>query len=331
MAYQYEYFSERRMVLINPLLNKGWHMYYGFDMGGTKIELGIFDADLQRIWHKRVATPKQDYSQLLQVFTELTHEADVFCGTQGSVGIGIPGLPNDDGTLFTANVPAAMGKPLQADLCRILEREVRIDNDANCFALSEAWDPEFQAYPSVLGIILGTGVGGGIILNGQVVTGRNHIAGEFGHFRLPLDTLDVLGADIPRVTCGCGQRGCIENYISGRGFEWMYAHFYGHALPAAQIIEYYYAGNVQAIEHVERFMAVLAICLGNLLTILDPHLVVIGGGLSNFEHLYQELEQRLPAHLLPVARLPRIEKARYGDAGGVRGAAFLHLSDRNPL
>ncbi|CAM3449824.1 N-acetylglucosamine kinase [Yersinia entomophaga] len=319
------------MVLINRLLNKGKVMYYGFDMGGTKIEMGVFDADLQRIWQKRVPTPKQDYQQLLQVLTELTHEADEFCGAQGSVGIGIPGLPNDDGTLFTANVLAAMGMPLQADLSRLIGREVRIDNDANCFALSEAWDPEFQSYPSVLGIILGTGVGGGIILNGQAMTGRNHISGEFGHFRLPIDALDVLGADIPRVPCGCGQYGCIENYISGRGFEWMYAHFYGETLPATRIIENYYAGNAQATEHVERFIAVLAICLGNLLTIIDPHLVVIGGGLSNFEHLYQALPQRLAAHLLPVARLPRIEKARYGDAGGVRGAAFLHLSDRKTL
>ncbi|MHA7847172.1 N-acetylglucosamine kinase [Serratia sp. D1N4] len=300
-------------------------MYYGFDMGGTKIELGVFDADLRRIWQKRLPTPRDDYRQLLAVLRDLTHEADAFCGTQGSVGIGIPGLPNEDGTLFTANVPAAMGQPLPRDLSTLIGREIRVDNDANCFALSEAWDDEFRHYPSVLGIILGTGVGGGLIVDGKVLSGRNYIAGEFGHFRLPVDALEVLGRDIPRVACGCGHDGCIENYISGRGFEWMYSHFYQHHLPAQQIIAHYQAGEPRAVAHVDRFLEVLAICLGNLLTIIDPHLVVIGGGLSNFDAIYQALPQRLPAHLLRVAKLPRIEKARYGDAGGVRGAAFLNL------
>jgi N-acetylglucosamine kinase len=300
-------------------------MYYGFDMGGTKIELGVFDANLQRIWQKRVPTPRDDYRQLLAVLRDLTLEADAVCGTQGRVGIGIPGLPNEDGTLFTANVPAAMGQPLPRDLSALIGREVKVDNDANCFTLSEAWGEEFRHYPTVLGIILGTGVGGGLIVNGKVVSGRNFITGEFGHFRLPVDALEVLGRDIPRVPCGCGHDGCIENYISGRGFEWMYAHFYQQQLLAQQIIAHYQAGEPQAVAHVERFLDVLAICLGNLLTIIDPHLVVIGGGLSNFAAIYQALPQRLPTHLLRVAKLPRIEKARYGDAGGVRGAAFLNL------
>lgn len=304
-------------------------MYYGFDMGGSKIELGVFDANLQRIWQKRVVTPRDDYRQLLAVLQDLTREADAFCGVEGKVGIGIPGLPNEDGTLFTANVPAAMGQPLPRDLSDLIGRDVRVNNDANCFTLSEAWDEEFRAYPTVLGIILGTGVGGGLIVNGKVVSGRNFITGEFGHFRLPIDALEVLGQDIPRVPCGCGHAGCVENYISGRGFEWMYTHFYQQYLPAQQIIAHYQAGEPQAVAHVDRFLSVLAICLGNLLTIIDPHLLVIGGGLSNFAAIYQVLPQRLPAHLLRVAKLPRIEKARYGDAGGVRGAAFLNLVDSN--
>lgn len=172
-------------------------MYYGFDMGGTKIELGVFDDNLQRIWQKRVPTPREDYRQLLATLGDLTLEADAFCGRRGSVGIGIPGLPNDDdGTLFTANVPAAMGRPLPRDLAALIGREVRVDNDANCFALSEAWDDEFRRYPTVLGIILGTGVGGGLIVDGKTVPGRNYIAGEFGHLRLPVDALEVLGRDV---------------------------------------------------------------------------------------------------------------------------------------
>lgn len=301
-------------------------MYYGFDMGGTKIELGVFDAQLQRVWQKRVATPREDYTALLNTLVALTLEADAHFGVQGRIGIGIPGLPSEDGTLFTANVPAAMGKPLQGDLARLLAREVRIDNDANCFALSEAWYEEFRRYPSVLGIILGTGLGGGLVIDGKVFSGKNFITGEFGHFRLPVDALEVLGRDIPRVPCGCGNHGCIENYLSGRGFEWLYQHFNGQHLPAQTIIAHYRAGEPAATAHVERFFDVLAICLGNLLTIIDPHLVVIGGGLSNFDEIYQALPARLPAHLLKVAKLPRIEKARYGDAGGVRGAAFLNLA-----
>lgn len=303
-------------------------MYYGFDMGGTKIELGVFDAELKQIWRKRVPTPRDDYRELLNTLASLTFEADEFTGAQGKVGIGIPGLPNaDTGELFTSNVPAAMGKPLPRDLSQIIGRPVRVDNDANCFALSEAWDEEFRAYPIVLGIILGTGVGGGLVINGKTLTGRNYIAGEFGHFRLPVDALDRMGADTPRVACGCGQHGCIEKYISGRGFEWLYQHRTGENLVAKEIIERYRAGDDKALAHVDCFADVLAMCLGNLFTVIDPHLVVLGGGLSNFTELYPLLNERIPRALLRVAKAPRIEPARYGDAGGVRGAAFLNLTD----
>jgi len=303
-------------------------MYYGFDMGGTKIELGVFDAELNQIWRKRVPTPRDDYRELLNTLASLTFEADEFTSAKGKVGIGIPGLPNaDTGELFTSNVPAAMGKPLPRDLSQLIGRPVRVDNDANCFALSEAWDEEFRAYPIVLGIILGTGVGGGLVINGKTLTGRNYIAGEFGHFRLPVDALDRMGADTPRVACGCGQHGCIEKYISGRGFEWLYQHRTGENLGAKEIIERYRAGDDKALAHVDCFADVLAMCLGNLFTVIDPHLVVLGGGLSNFAELYPLLNERVPRALLRVAKAPRIEPARYGDAGGVRGAAFLNLTD----
>ncbi|MBP2856706.1 N-acetylglucosamine kinase [Dickeya oryzae] len=301
-------------------------MYYGFDIGGTKIELAVFDAGLQRIWQKRIPTPRDDYEHLLNDLMALTREADARSGCQGTVGVGVPGMENaDDGTLFAANLPAAMGRPLRADLSRRLQRDVRLSNDANCFALSEAWDNEFRAYPVVLGIILGTGMGGGLVVNGRVVDGKNGVAGELGHFRLPVDALDILGASIPRVPCGCGRAGCVENYLSGRGFEWLYAHFHHRMLSAPEIIRAFYAGDPQARAHVDRYLALLAVCLGNLLTLIDPHLVVFGGGLSNFDEIYRQLPQRLPDSVLPVARVPRIEKARHGDAGGVRGAALLHL------
>ncbi|PKH26339.1 N-acetylglucosamine kinase [Enterobacterales bacterium CwR94] len=301
-------------------------MYYGFDVGGSKIALGVYDAQRQLCWQTRVPTPREDYQQLLQVITDLTAQADAFCGMPGSVGVGIPGLPvPDDGTVFTANLPAARGRTFAADLSARLQREVRIDNDANCFALSEAWDDEFQHYPVVLGLILGTGVGGGVIINGSPLTGRNYIAGEFGHMRLPVDALAAVGGNVPLRQCGCGQTGCVETWLSGEGFAWLWQHEYQSALSAPQIIARYAQQDAQAVAHVARYQALLAVCLGNLLTLFDPHLVVLGGGLSQFAALYEGLGERVAPHLLPVARLPRFEPARHGDAGGMRGAAFLHL------
>lgn len=301
-------------------------MYYGFDVGGTKIEIGVFDADWRPVWQKRVATPRDDYGQLLTTLKLLTDEADTVAGSPGSIGIGVPGLYEQDaGTLFTANLPSAMGRTLHQDLTRLLQREIRISNDANCFALSEAHHPDFRHSPVIFGLILGTGVGGGLIVNGHPVNGANGIAGEFGHTRLPADALDILGAELCQAPCGCGRKGCIENYISGRGFEWLYQHRYSQPLPATAIIQRYDAGDKQAQIHVERYMRLLAACLGNLLTLLDPSLLVLGGGLSNFDAIYSLLPRYLPDFLLPTARLPSIEKARYGDAGGVRGAALLHL------
>jgi N-acetylglucosamine kinase len=300
-------------------------MYYGIDMGGSKIELAVFDAQLTRRWQKRVPTPRDDYTALLAALVALVQEADAVVGG-GRIGIGVPGLIKADGTLFSANVPAASGRRVQDDLARLLGRDVRIDNDANCFALSEAWDDEFRAYPSVLGLILGTGVGGGLVFNGKVFSGRNGVAGEVGHVRLPVDARAILG-DAPPVACGCGQIDCIEGYLSGRGFERLYALAGGQTLTAPAIMARYRAGEAAAVAHFIRYADLLAACLGNLLTLLDPHLVVIGGGLSNVDELYPALAARLPAHLLPGCVPPRIEKARYGDAGGARGAACLNLLD----
>ncbi|EAW1719262.1 N-acetylglucosamine kinase [Salmonella enterica subsp. indica] len=303
-------------------------MYYGFDIGGTKIALGVFDSARRLLWEKRVPTPHTSYSAFLDAVCELVAEADQRFGVKGSVGIGIPGMPEtEDGTLYAANVPAASGKPLRADLSARLERDVRLDNDANCFALSEAWDDEFTQYPLVMGLILGTGVGGGLVLNGKPITGRSYITGEFGHMRLPVDALTLMGFDFPLRRCGCGQMGCIENYLSGRGFAWLYQHYYHQPLQAPEIIALWEQGDEQAHAHVERYLDLLAVCLGNILTIVDPDLLVIGGGLSNFTAITTQLAERLPRHLLPVARAPRIERARHGDAGGMRGAAFLHLTD----
>ncbi|QCJ68406.1 N-acetylglucosamine kinase [Providencia heimbachae] len=303
-------------------------MYYGFDMGGTKIELAVFSQDLNQIWQKRVPTPKEDYQALLNVFRDLTAEADKKFNCQGKVGVGVPGIVNHTkGTVFTTNVPTAQYKPLIHDLAHILQRSVKVDNDANCFALSEAWDPEFKHYPSVLGLILGTGVGGGFVINGKVLPGKNGIAGEIGHMNLSVRAAKLLGDKVPEITCGCGQVACFETYLSGPGFERIYSAFTGEKRSAIEIIQLYKQGDNQAKQHVERYITVLAMFMGQVVTVLDPDLVVIGGGLSQFEDIYRLLPEVLPQYLYGIATLPAIEKARYGDSGGARGAAFLNLID----
>lgn len=301
-------------------------MYYGFDVGGTKIEFGAFNDKLERVATERVSTPTDNYELLVDTIAGLINKYDNEFGCEGSIGLGLPGMEDaDDATVLTVNVPAAKGKPLRADLEAKIGRSVKIENDANCFALSEAWDEELQGEPSVLGLILGTGFGGGFIFDGKVFSGRNHVAGEVGHMRLPLDAWFHLGDNAPLLGCGCDKKGCLDSYLSGRGFELIYAHYYGEKKKAIDIIKAYQEGEATAVEHVERFMELLAICFANIFTATDPHVVVLGGGLSNFDVIYEEMPKRIPKYLLSVAKCPKIIKAKHGDSGGVRGAAFLNI------
>ncbi|MGX9416133.1 N-acetylglucosamine kinase [Vibrio sp. RC27] len=301
-------------------------MYYGFDVGGTKIEFGAFDNDLARVATERTATPSDDYTTLLETIVSLVEKYDRELNTCGKVGIGFPGMEDaQDSKVLTVNIPCANGQYLRRDLEKRLGREVKLENDANCFALSEAWDEQLKDSPSVMGLILGTGFGGGLIYNGKVFSGRNHVAGELGHMRVPIDAWMLLGDTPPYLQCGCGKQGCLDNYLSGRGFELLYQHRYGEARKAVDIIQGYQSGEDKASEFVDLFLEFLAACFGNLFTGNDPHVVVLGGGLSNFEALYTELPKRVPKYLLPIAKCPQILKAKYGDSGGVRGAAFLNI------
>ncbi|OIQ26314.1 N-acetylglucosamine kinase [uncultured Vibrio sp.] len=301
-------------------------MYYGFDMGGTKIEFGAFDQNLVRVATERVPTPTEDYSLLVKTIADLVRKYDEQFDCEGKIGLGFPGMEDaDDGTVLTVNVPAAKGQPLRADLEKTLGRTVKVENDANCFALSEAWDEELKDEPSVMGLILGTGFGGGLIYEGKAFGGRNNVAGEIGHTRLPIDAWFHLGEKAPLLECGCGNKGCLDNYLSGRGFELLYEHYYGEKKKAVEIIKANEEGDANAVEHVDRFMELLAICFANIFSANDPHVVALGGGLSNFELIYEEMPKRIPKHLLSVAKCPKIIKAKHGDSGGVRGAAFLNI------
>ncbi|AWX13265.1 N-acetylglucosamine kinase [Mergibacter septicus] len=303
-------------------------MLYGFDIGGTKIEFAVFNQKLEKRYSERIATPQDSYQSWLDAIVNLVKKADLQFHCTGSVGIGIPGFVHPDtGIAEIANIKVANQQPIISDLTRLLEREIRVENDANCFALSEAWDEDYKTANSVLGLILGTGFGGGIILNGKVYSGQTGMAGELGHMQLNYHALKLLGWDkAPIFSCGCGNQACLDTYLSGRGFELLYQHFYAEKKDAKTIIKHFYQNNPQAIEFVNLFIELMAISIGNIITAFDPEVIVLGGGLSNFDHLYTALPQALPAHLLRNTQVPLIRSAKYGDSGGVRGAAALFLS-----
>lgn len=301
-------------------------MLYGLDVGGTKIEIEVFDRELNSVWKKRVATPQDSYQSFLTAFVALVQEADNQFQTKGEIGVGIPGIVDiKHKSVYTTNINVAKNKPFIRDLEDKLNRTIHVNNDANCFALSEALHPDFSAYNNVLGVILGTGLGGGLVINQAIVSGANGCGGEIGHLRLPVDVLDILGRDMPSVACGCGLSGCCERYISGTGFAWLYQHFYQESLTSPEIISRYYEKEAKAVAHIDRYLEILAAYLGNLLMIIDAELIVMGGGLSNFNEIYQAIPQRLPKYILKQMKVPKIEKARFGDSGGTRGAALLCL------
>lgn len=302
-------------------------MLYGLDIGGTKIELAVFNKKLEKLHSERIPTPHQCYQDWLEAIVYLVRKADNQFGEIGTVGLGIPGFINQDtGVAGLANIRVADGQPIVQDLASLLKRPVRVENDANCFALSEAWDEENTQYENVLGLILGTGFGGGLVSKGKIYSGQSSMACELGHMQLNYHALQILGwDDAPIYHCGCGNKACLDNYLSGRGFEMLYRDIKGETLPAKQIIQNFYARDKDAVSFVNIFIEVLAASLGNIITAFAPNLVVFGGGLSNFDYLYEALPKILPPYLMRSATLPLIKKAKHGDSGGVRGAAALFL------
>ena len=307
---------------------------YSFDIKDQSLEEFklivklYFNEKLEKLYTERVPTPQTDYQDWLQAIKTLVERADAHFGEKGTVGLGLPGFVNlTTGLAEVTNIRVADNKPILADLERVLDREVRAENDANCFALSEACDEENTQYPSVLGLILGTGFGGGFVINGKIHSGQVGMAGELGHLQLNYHALKLLGWDkAPIYQCGCGNQACLDTYISGRGFEMLYRDLKGEELSAKEIIDRFYAKEESAVDFVRIFVELAAISIGNIITAFDPHMIVLGGGLSNFDYLYEALPKALPAHLMRSAKVPPIKKAKHGDSGGVRGAAALFLN-----
>lgn len=292
----------------------------GIDLGGTKIEVIALDGAGQVLARRRVATPAGDYPATLAALGGLVHGVEAELGQRGTVGIGMPGsLSRVTGLVKNANSTCLNGHPLQADLEQCLQRPVRLANDANCFALSEAVDGAAARAPVVFGVILGTGVGGGIVVDGRVLDGPNGIAGEWGHNPLPLPG----GADLPLPACYCGRAGCIETYLSGPGFAADHLRHSGAALAPAAIVSAAQAGDAACAASFARYADRLARALAGVINLLDPDVIVLGGGLSNIDALYAEVPQRWRAHVFSDRVDTRLVRAVHGDSSGVRGAAWL--------
>jgi fructokinase len=295
-------------------------MRYGIDLGGTKIELLALAADGREAWRQRVAAPQGDYDRTLEALAGLVEAADSALGQRGSVGVGIPGATSQaTGLVKNANSTWLIGHPLDQDLARRLGRPVRLQNDANCFALSEASDGAAAGQHVVFGAILGTGAGGGIVVNGRVLKGRNVIAGEWGHNPLPWPRDE----ERPGPPCYCGQRGCIETFVSGSGLARDHLAVTGQRLEGSAIVAAAAAGDPAAEASLRRLEERLARSLASVINLLDPDVIVLGGGLSKLERLYRNLPPRLPRWVFSDVCETPILPPRHGDASGVRGAAWL--------
>jgi N-acetylglucosamine kinase len=302
-------------------------MYYGLDVGGTKIEFGAFDAQMNRLITERISTPQDDYNKLVNSIVDLINKHDAEFNCSGKIGIGIPGIESPvNQKVITPNILCANNQSLRIDIQNKLGCTVALENDANCFALSEAWESKADKGSLILGLILGTGFGGGFIHNDKVISGSNKMAGELGHISLSYNAWSFLNENLtaPIYTCGCGKKACLDNYLSGRGFENLYLSHFGEEKKATIIISDYYSGKEDAVLFVQVYLEFMAICLSDIFVSLDPELVYLGGGLSNFDALYDILPIFLDKYKLNNTQAPKIKKAKYGDSGGVRGAALLN-------
>ncbi len=292
----------------------------GIDLGGTKIEGRAFDADNHELERIRVSTPREDYLGTVKAIAEVAEQLESRAGMTGSVGVGIPGsVVRSTGLVKNANSTWLNGMPLEADLSRRMDREVRCANDANCLAVSEATDGAGAGFPVVFAVILGTGCGGGVAINGRVHAGPNGIGGEWGHNTLPMEHPH----EFPGPDCYCGQRGCMEKWVSGSGLELDYLRATGKALRGPEIVALSQAGDTAAEATLGRLEDRLARGLSNVMNTLDPDCIVIGGGLSRLDRLYSNLPPLIANYTFGKGCETPLRQAVHGDASGVRGAAWL--------
>jgi fructokinase len=296
-------------------------MRIGIDLGGTKIE-GIVLSDDGNVVNKiRVTTPGQNYRAIVSAVSEVIQELQQITDSTLTVGIGSPGaLARSTGLMKNCNSIALNGQPLQQDIESILGYGIKLENDANCFALSEAHYGSAHLSKSMFGVIIGTGTGGGIVINRQLVTGPNSIAGEWGHNSLPSNARELIGNDRQ---CYCGRKNCIETVLSGRGLAITHLERTGNSLEAFEIAEQAELDNSACIETISVYSKQLASCLTTVVNLIDPEVIVLGGGLSNIQSLYDSVLKDMDGLVFTDRIETRILRPSFGDASGARGAACL--------
>jgi len=295
-------------------------MRIGIDLGGTKTELIALDNNGRERLRLRQPTPSGDYAATLKLMSDMVAQAEQELGVHATVGLGTPGaISRNGGRMQNCNSTCLNGMPLKQDIEALLGREVRMANDANCFALSEAVDGAGQGADVVFGIILGTGVGAGIVVRGQILTGANGISGEWGHNPLPPATQD----ERPGPTCYCGRSGCVETWLSGPGMAADHARINGDSLSAKEIATLATSGDTTCSATLVRYTERLARSLACVINILDPDVIVLGGGLSHIASLYEHVPTLWARHVFSDTVTTRLLPPRHGDSSGVRGAAWL--------
>lgn len=295
-------------------------MRIGIDLGGTKTEIIAIGANGQELLRERVPTPSQSYAQVISTIAQLVEKFEEKLGKTATVGIGIPGaISPATGLVKNANTTCLIGHAFDRDLSTRLGREVRLANDANCFALSEATDGAAAGAKVVFGVIMGTGTGGGISVNGRLIVGKNAIAGEWGHNPLPWPQVN----ELPGPICYCGKKGCIETYLSGPGVQRDHLANTGFDLSPPEIAERALAGDVECEATFSRLESRMARSLASIINVIDPDIIVLGGGLSNIDRLYLNVPKTLPQFVFSDEVATKIVKAKFGDSSGVRGAAWL--------
>ena len=295
-------------------------MRIGVDLGGTKIEAIALDAAGTTLARQRIPSPRDDYRATLGAIAGLVRAIESETGSQGSLGVGTPGAISPfTGRLRNANSVWLNDRAMDRDLAECLGRPVRIANDADCFALSEAIDGAGRGARTVFGVIVGTGTGGGLVVGGRLLAGPNAIAGEWGHNPLPWPRPD----ELPGPDCYCGKNGCLETFLSGPGLAADYRRHTGQTLEPPEILAAAERGEAAALAALTRHADRLARGLASVVNLLDPDVVVLGGGLSNLPHLYTDLPGLIRPHLFCDGFATRILPPVHGDASGVRGAAWL--------
>jgi len=295
-------------------------MRIGIDLGGTKTEVIALANNGEELFRHRVLTPRENYEATIELIASLVDEAEQRSGMKGTVGIGTPGaISPASGLIKNANSVWLNGKPLEQDIISALGRPVRLANDADCFTLSEATDGAAQGVGNVFGVIIGTGTGGGLVINGRLVKGPNAIAGEWGHNQLPWPRWD----EHRGAPCYCGKRGCIETYLSGAGLSRDHYDLTRQRLTATELAQRCSKGDHLAEQTMARYEDRLARALAAVINIVDPDVIVLGGGVSNINSLYRRVPKLWGQYVFSDTVATQLLPAMFGDSSGVRGAAWL--------